>query len=166
MKKCLATTQYMNLYENEAGVAFMTMGDGAIIVPTNSDGLVLVHTEPSAALEGLRSLHIPGGAVETGEDPALTANREMQEEIGWKAKRVDYLGTVDLATKYIASRVHLYLGRELEYSPIEADDEGVQPHRPIDLAEIEALMASGILRDAPTINALLLARAFLQRELS
>jgi 8-oxo-dGTP pyrophosphatase MutT (NUDIX family) len=168
MKRCLATTQYMSLYENEDGIGFLKMGDGACIVPINSDGLVLVQTEPSFAFEGLRSLHIPGGSVDDGEDPALTANREMQEEIGYKANRLDYLGTVDLATKYITSRVYLYLGRDLQPSKLEGDEDvnWMQAHRPIDLSEVESLMASGILRDASTITALLLARQFLQRESS
>lgn len=163
-KKLLAKTQYIALYEHERGRASLTMDDGAIIVPINRDRLVLVHTEPSLAYDGLRSLHVPGGAVETGEDPSITANREMQEEIGYKANQIDYLGVVDILTKYIACRVFLYLGRDLEKSQLQGDepDDWLQSHRPIALSEIESLMTNGILRDSTTINALLLARQFLE----
>ena len=90
----------------------------------------------------------------------------MQEEIGYKAHRVNYLGVVDLMTKYVECRIYLYMGRELEQSRLQGDesDDWVQPHHPIALSEIETLMASGILRDSTTINALLLARQFLAHE--
>jgi 8-oxo-dGTP pyrophosphatase MutT (NUDIX family) len=164
-KKAIATTRFITLYEDENGSPSVGMGNAAIIVPINSDGLALVHTEPSPAYDGLRAIYVPGGGVDNDEDPALCANREMQEEIGWKAKRVDYLGTVDVATKYVACRVHIYLGRDLEQSQLEGDESAgwIQPHRPIALSEIEALMASGILRDSTTTLALMLARQFLQQ---
>jgi 8-oxo-dGTP pyrophosphatase MutT (NUDIX family) len=164
-KKAIATTRFITLYEDENGSPSVGMGNAAIIVPINSDGLALVHTEPSPAYDGLRAIYVPGGGVDDDEDPALCANREMQEEIGWRAKRVHYLGTVDVATKYVACRVHIYLGRELEQSQLEGDEtpDWIQPHRPIALSEIEALMASGILRDSTTTLALMLARQFLQQ---
>ena len=165
-RKTIASTNFISLFETENGSAFVGMNDAALIVPINSDGLALVHTEPSFAYDGLRSLHIPGGRLEQGEDPALCANREMQEEIGYKAHRVDYLGAVDLMTKYVEARIHLYMGRELEKNRLQGDeaDDWVQPHRPIALSEIESLMASGLLRDSTTTLALLLARQFLSRE--
>lgn len=165
-RKLIATTRFISLYESDKGIPFVGMRDAAIIVPINSDGLALVHTEPSFAYDGLRSLHIPGGGLEDGEDPALCANREMQEEIGYKAQRMDYLGTVDILTKYVECRIYIYMGRELEQSRLQGDEDSdwVQPHRPIALSEIESLMTSGILRDSTTINALLLARQFLTKE--
>jgi ADP-ribose diphosphatase len=166
-KKLIASTYFISLYENEHGSPFAAMnGDAAIIVPINSAGMALIHTEPAIALEGIRSLFVPGGGVDDSENPAECANREMQEEIGWKANHIDYLGTVDVASKYVACRVHIYLGRELEESRLQGDesDDWVQSHRPIALSEIESLMASGMLRDASTIAALLLARSFLARE--
>jgi len=164
-KKAIATTRFITLYEDENGSPSVGMGNAAIIVPINSDGLVLVHTEPSPAYDGLRAIYVPGGGVDEDEDPALCANREMQEEIGWKAKRVDHLATVDVNTKYVECRVHIYLGRELEPSRLQGDEgsDWIQPHRPIALSEIEALMQSGILRDSTTTLALMLARQFLQQ---
>jgi 8-oxo-dGTP pyrophosphatase MutT (NUDIX family) len=165
-KKLIATTRFIRLYEDVNGSPSVGMDNAAIIVPINSDGLAFVHTEPSPAYDSLRALYVPGGAVDDGEDPALCANREMQEEIGWKANRVDHLGTVDVNTKYVACRVHIYLGRELEPSQLQGDEgsDWIQPHRPIALSEIESLLANGILRDSTTTLALLLARNFLARE--
>lgn len=163
-KQPIAQTRYISLLKDERGQVSVKMDDGAIIVPINDEGLALVHTEPAPAYDGLRTICIPGGSVDAGENPSEAANREMQEEIGLKANQIDFLGKVDIFTKYVDCQVYLFLGRDLEKSELDGDedDDWIEPRAPIHLDDIEALITTGELRDSATVNALLFARRFLE----
>ncbi|MFI1890614.1 NUDIX domain-containing protein [Streptomyces jumonjinensis] len=67
-----------------------------------------LHGDPSGAL-----FEIPGGLV--GERAAHeAARREVEEEAGYRVKRLDHLATVYLSPQLSAERTHLFAG---EYSP-------------------------------------------------
>ena len=107
---------------------------------------------------------LPGGEIKPGEDQKVTANRELQEELGWAAAQLDFLGEVRPWSKYLNARSYLYLARGLTESPLPGDEQyAIEPVR-IQLSEIDALVRNGTLLDARVIAGLFLARAFLARE--
>lgn len=64
----------------------------AMIYVTSPQG-VLVFEEPESPHIGLQ---VPGGTIETGEDPLLAAGRELFEETGLTADDgLRFLGTID-----------------------------------------------------------------------
>jgi 8-oxo-dGTP pyrophosphatase MutT (NUDIX family) len=68
-------------------------------------GLVLLvkHTYGSRAWE------LPGGAVKSGEAPAATARREMQEELGLDVDSWQPLGQIELAIDHRRDVIHCFL---------------------------------------------------------
>lgn len=165
-RKRLCGDQYMSLQQMEDGTLIATMGDGVAVVPLNDNNEVIMITEPSRAYNGLRSLLLVTGEIEDNETGAESANRELQEEIGFKAGRIDSLGTVYTSIKYVESKVKIYLARDLTPASLEGDEpEGwIQIQDPIPLSEIESLIADGKLLNSETITSLFLARSFLQNE--
>ena len=83
---------------------------GAVaIVPINDDSEVILvrqYRYPS----GQRLLEIPAGTLEPGESPDVTAQRELQEEIGFASRNLRALGGF-FASPGILYRVHLPLPR-------------------------------------------------------
>ncbi len=109
-------------------------------------------------------LGLPRGRIDEGEDVLVAANRELQEETGFGAKRLNYLRTLSLAPTYMAHEIHVVLARDLYPNQLEGDEP-----EPIDvltwkLAEIEALALHPEFTEGRAMGALLLARAWLAAE--
>jgi hypothetical protein len=92
------------------------------------------------------------------------ANRELQEEVGYRADRLDFLGELRPWSKYLAVRTRVYLARDLRESALPGDEAYEIGVERVPLAAFEALVDQGRLRDARAIAALHLARRFLEDE--
>jgi ADP-ribose pyrophosphatase len=128
-----------------------------IILPVDQQGnLVLVRQYRHAA--GLDLLELPAGTLNEGEDPLLCAQREVREETGLAADRLEKIGEFYLAPGYSTEFMIVYLATNLHDDPLEADaDEFLQVER-LPLAEALALAESGRMPDAKSLAALFLAR--------
>lgn len=85
--------------------------DWVMTVPVYGDCFVLVRQWRHSA-ERL-SLEFPGGVADPGEDPAVTARRELEEETGFRAGKLTHLGTVNPNPALFKNRFHCYLAEEL-----------------------------------------------------
>ena len=166
MRREIYRHKWMMIWENDDGTPFFDMipaGGGTMIVPITDSGDIIVQSEYSPAYDQ-RVLFLPGGSVEDGEDPVESANRELQEEAGYKADKLDYLGEIYPFIKYLRAHLLVYLGRGLHPSKLKGDETTEITVEHIRLADIESLITSGRLRDSSVIAALYMARAFLDRE--
>lgn len=154
---------HFQMVQGKSGVPFIDARDESLIIPMRANGEVIFIVEPSAAFEE-DVLLLPGGSVESGESAAETADRELQEETGYKAARLDYLGVVRPWSKYLRVSSHIYLGRELRESQATGDEEYVIQRVTVPLDDTPRLIAEGAIRDARVIVALQLVRAYLGEE--
>jgi 8-oxo-dGTP pyrophosphatase MutT (NUDIX family) len=104
--------------------------DWAIVIPQleTSDGtkFVMVRQWRHGARE--MSVEFPGGVFEKGENPLEAAKRELLEETGYGARRIEKLGEYNPNPAIMSNRVHFYVAWELQ-PPIEQnldDDEYVK----------------------------------------
>jgi len=153
---------YFTLMADADGTGFVHYGDGVLIVPVAEDGQVLMAVERSPAFDR-EVLVVVGGAVEPDEPLEETANRELQEELGWRAERLEFLGEIH-PFKYLTSRQFVFLARDLVPSKLEGDEQYPIGTRKVSLDRFVDLCMAGVLHDALAIAALCLARTFLQRE--
>lgn len=134
---------------------------GAVsVVPVDGDEVVLVRQFRAAVDREV--LEIPAGKRDVdGEAPEATAQRELAEEVGLRAGRLEKLVSFYNSIGFSDELSHVYLGTELE--PAEQDLQGhEEQHLTIErirLDDVPALLASGDLVDAKTIIGLTLARA-------
>jgi ADP-ribose diphosphatase len=146
----------------EDGVGFIQCGDGVIVVPLTDDGQVLLAVERAAAFDR-EALGLVGGEAEEGEPLEETANRELQEELGWRAGRIDFLGELH-PFKYLTSRQFAFLARDLTPSKLEGDEMYPVRARAVPLVRFVHRVESCELQDATAVAALLLAQRFLEEE--
>jgi len=156
--------EWFALDVDERGESYIRpSSDEVLVVALSNAGEVLLAREPSAAF-GEPVMLLPGGCIEPGEPHEITANRELQEEIGHRAGRLDLLGELRPWSRYLQLRSVIYLARELAPSRLEGDESYEIGVERVALAQLEALIAAGHLRDARAIAALYMARTFLERE--
>lgn len=153
---------YFTLMADEDGVGFVHCGDGVLVVPVTDDGQALLVVERSPAFDG-EVLTLVGGSVEKSELLEETVNRELQEELGWRAGRIDFLGELH-PFKYLTSRQFAFLARDLSPAGLEGDEHYPVRARPVPLESYLDLCAAGKLQDTPAISALSLALAFIRAE--
>ena len=83
------------------------------VVPITRDGqIVLVRQYRHGS--GRLTLEIPGGLVDSGEDPAAAALRECLEETGYRGRHAVSLGVVSPNPALFDNRLHAYLAADVE----------------------------------------------------
>jgi len=152
---------YFSLALDENGIEYVYTGNEVLIIPFTAEEEVILTIEPSAAF-GEPTVILPGGETEPDEEHPATARRELQEEIGYDAHRLDFLGELRPFSKYLTVRSFVYLARELIPSQLPGDEDYPIDLERVPLAAFESLIADGRLLDARVIAALYMARTFLQ----
>lgn len=136
------------------------------MVPVLDDGhTVLLVRQYRGPIDDLL-LEIPAGLCDVdGEALEATAARELVEEVGQVASRLELLAEFFPSAGFSDQLVHLFLATGL--SEVPADRQGPEEAHmtvePFDLAGLDEAIAAGTLRDAKTLIGLLRARDVLRR---
>jgi ADP-ribose pyrophosphatase len=130
---------------------------GAVtLVPVDTAGRVcFIRQYRHAVAETM--LELPAGTLHGTEDPAFGAQRELQEEIGMRAGRLEKLAEFYLAPGYSTELMHAYLATDLTPAPLPQDEDEVIALAPLSVAETLAAVAGGEVRDAKSLAALFAA---------
>lgn len=103
------------------------------------------------------SWEIPEGGGPEGEEPAITAVRELREETGLQASSIELLGKIHTSNSVTDEVGYLFLAKDLKQldsSPEETEDITV---RRIPLAEAVQMVESGEITDSLSMTGILLA---------
>ncbi len=106
-------------------------------------------------------LELPAGTLEPGEDPEAGAARELQEEIGMRAGRLERLCGFWLAPGYSTEFMHVYLATDLTPSQLEPDEDEIITMEKVPVARALALAESGEVRDSKSLVSLFFAARWL-----
>jgi ADP-ribose pyrophosphatase len=133
--------------------------DAVTVLPLLGDGRVCFVQNYRVAV-GQTLVELPAGVVEPGEDPALTARRELAEETGYQAERIELLATFYTSPGILDERMYLYLATSLEAG--QATPEPGEDLRSLLATWDEALNMArdGRIQDAKTLAGLLYYKAF------
>ncbi len=128
-----------------------------VLVPLDEKGnLLFVRQYRHAA--GLDLLELPAGTLDEGEAPEDCARREVREETGMAAGKIELLGGFYLAPGYSTEFMHVYLATALVHNPLEADADEFLTVERYPLEQALRLAERGEIPDAKSLAALALAR--------
>jgi ADP-ribose pyrophosphatase len=107
---------------------------------------------------GADLLELPAGTRDEDESYEACAKREMREETGMAAGKLEKLGDFYLAPGYSTEFMVVYLATDLSHDPLEADaDEFLQVEK-IPVKKAIEMAQRGEVPDAKSLAALFLAR--------
>jgi ADP-ribose pyrophosphatase len=132
-------------------------GGSVLIVPIDQAGNVLFVRQYRHAA-GKDLLELPAGTLDQGEKPEACAARELREETGFAAGRLEKVGQFYLAPGYSTEFMHIYVARDLRPDPLEADADEFLSLETIPLAKAMEMAERGEVPDAKSLAGLFLAR--------
>jgi len=108
-------------------------------------------------------LEIPAGTLEEGEDPAECAIRELAEETGYRAGRVEPLLTLYTSPGFLTERITIYLATDLEPGTPDREVGEQIENVLLPVEEALAMVADGRIEDGKTVCGLLYWYAYRRR---
>ena len=127
--------------------------------PGGSDPQVLLLRQYRYAAEGWL-YEIPAGVLGPGEDPEVCARRELKEETGCDAARVERLTTIYTTPGFTDERIHLFLAVGLEHGVTAHEHDEFIEVETMSLSRTLALIEQGEIKDGKTIVGLLFAAGY------
>ena len=127
---------------------------GAGALPLFEDGTVALVRQWRYSINRY-SLEIAAGRIEKGQSPEEAARRELEEEVGYRAKNFQKVTEFLVAPGYCEERIYTYLATDLEKSVQHLDDDEEIEVVRMPLAEAIAKVQSGEVDDAKSIITLL-----------
>ncbi len=136
----------------------VTHKGSAVIVPVFADNtvaLVRQYRHPA----GKYLLEVPAGSLDAGEDAATGARRELEEEIGVRAEKIEKLAEFYVSPGFLTEKMFVFLATDLTETQQKLDeDEFVEIER-ITFEQAFNMIKSGDIEDAKTIIGLIFAGA-------
>ncbi len=131
-------------------------GGSAVIIPVFEDKTIaLVRQYRHAA--GKYLLEICAGTLEKGEDAKTGANRELEEEIGVTAAKVEKLSEFYVSPGFLTEKMFLYLATDLTETAQNLEEDEILSIEKLTFPEAFEKIKNGEIEDAKTIIGLILA---------
>lgn len=125
---------------------------GACVLYVENGSVLLVKQYRYAYGESI--YEIPAGKLNEGEDPAIAAARELEEEAGVKATTLTKLFTVYPTPGYTNEKIHVYRADQAEKVTAHLDEGEFLQAEYLPLDKVKKMLLSGEIKDAKTIIAL------------
>lgn len=135
-------------------------GGSVIAAITDDDKIVMVKQFRKAMDRPI--LEVPAGKIDGDEDPADAALRELSEETGYTAGKLEKLTEFYPSVGYTTEVLHIYLATGLTAGACHPDENEVLEVMEMDLDEVCRMVMEGKIHDGKTIAAVLMAKDKLQ----
>ena len=130
---------------------------GAVcVVPVTDEGEVIMVRQFRYAF-GEVLLEVPAGKLEPNEEPLSAALRELEEESGVVAGRIEHIGELYTTVAIFDERIQVYLATELTYKNAHPDNDEFLEVEKIPLKTLVDMVMNGEIKDSKTQIAILKA---------
>jgi len=133
-----------------------------VMVPVDASGNLLFVRQYRHAT-GMDLLELPAGTRDGDEPYEVCAAREMREETGMAAGKLERIGQFYLAPGYSTEYMHVFLATDLKPEPLPPDTDEFLQLQPIPIRQAMEMAQRGEIQDAKSLAALFLAGSRLAR---
>ncbi len=127
-------------------------GASAIVPFVTDDSVLLLRQFRHAA--GGEIWEVPAGKIDPGEDPEVCAKRELEEETGYVAGRIEQSGVILTTPGFTDERIHLYVAFDLTPGKLNRGTNEVMEVHEFSFDAAMAMIDRGELIDSKSIAAL------------
>jgi ADP-ribose pyrophosphatase len=152
----LSLSRFQSESRGEVEIEVVHHNGGAGAIPLFEDGGIALVRQWRYPL-GRYCLEIAAGRIEPGQTPEQTAFRELEEELGYRARSLRKIAAFQVAPGYCEERIHIYLATGVEQSTQNLDDDEEIEVVRLPLSSALEMVHSGEIDDAKSIVALLMA---------
>ncbi len=107
---------------------------------------------------GVELLEVPAGKLDENESPKECALRELEEETGYKAQRIEYIGYIFTTPGFSNEKIYLYVAMDLIKTVQNLDQDELLKVEILRPQEVLNKCLNGEIIDAKTLSLLFLAR--------
>ena len=137
-------------------------GGSVVLLPIDSEGNILFVRQYRHSA-GKDLLELPAGTRDGDEPHEECAAREIREETGMEAGKLQKVGEFFLAPGYSTEFMAVFLATDLRENPLDADEDEFLNVEKIPLKKAIEMAEQGSVPDAKSLAALLLARPYLEK---
>lgn len=134
---------------------------GAVVIipvlPDGKIGLIRQYRYPM----GMEQIELPAGKLDESESHLVTAGRELEEEIGYKAGSLTEVTEIHPCIGYSDERMWIYIAEQLKVTKTNTDQDEFIELMPTELEEAVEMVWSGKITDVKTIIGILWAHRLL-----
>jgi ADP-ribose diphosphatase len=154
-----ATRQYERLMRGSSS-------NGAVlIVPLIDNETVLLIREYSAGVERYE-LGLAKGKIDRGETAIQAANRELKEEVGFGARKIEQISSFSIAPSYMEHMTEIILVQDLYPEKLPGDEPEELEVVPWKLDNLAELVSNGQCTEARSIAALYMVRDYILKKIN
>ena len=140
---------------NQTEYDYIHHDGAAAVVPVRADGKILMVRQYRNALDRY-TLELPAGKLDApGEKGEVCAARELEEETGYRAGKLEWLLTLRTMLAFCNERIDVYVASDLMKTEQNLDDDEFIDVFAYTVEELKERIFSGEIEDAKTIAALM-----------
>lgn len=127
----------------------------AAVVAVRDDGKLLMVRQYRNALDR-ETLEIPAGGLNSVEEPTdEAAARELEEEAGYRAGRLELLLSIRTTVAFCDEKIDIYVATDLQKSSQHLDDDEFLDVEVYDIEDLIRMVYDCEIQDGKTVAALL-----------
>ena len=132
----------------------------AIVAIDENNNIIMVRQ--FRATEGKIMMEIPAGKLDAGEEPRNCAMRELREETGYIAKKVDFLFASMVSPGFATEHIHIFMATGLELGDTEPDEDEFVETLKVPISDVIEMIMKGEIEDSKTVSGVLAAARILK----
>lgn len=134
---------------------FINHDGAAAVVPVNDEGKILMVRQYRNALDRY-TLEIPAGKLDDKQEKtSVCAARELEEETGYRAGKLELLITLRTWIAFTNEKIDVYVATDLIPSKQHLDEDEFIDVKAYTVEELKDMIFRGELQDTKTISAIL-----------
>jgi ADP-ribose pyrophosphatase len=134
---------------------------GVAVVPVDKDGYVYMVNQYRIPYDAML-IEVPAGKLDAGEEPCVAAERELREETGIVAKRIDFIGHFYPSVGFCDEDLRMYIATGLEFGDTDPDEDELVVVEKYHINVLVEMIMNNEISDGKTISAIFKAREYLR----